>query len=181
LARPPETIVFKAGVLESEKSANKRLTGRVAFCDPLVPLTTKLSGFAVNAVRLLIVSVLVCPGNMEAGLKEQVPPPEQERVILPVKLGGADAEKVKVACVLPITTVVVGVVDVIEKTASPVPERDTRWGLPTALSLMLNKPLRLPDAAGTKETLTVQLSPTLRRLDFAPQVLVSKKSPVTLI
>lgn len=132
-------------------------------------------------MRLLTVSVLVCPGKMEVGLKVQVGPDEQVRVILPVKLSGADAEKVKVASVLPITTVVVGVVDVTEKTASPVPERDTCWGLPVALSLMLNEPLRAPEAVGAKETLTVQLSPTLRRLNVAPQVLVSKKSPVTLI
>ena len=82
---------------------------------------------------------------------------------------------------LPITTVVVGVVVVTEKTASPVPERDTCWGLPVALSLMLNEPLRAPEAVGAKETLTVQLSPTLRMLSLALQVSVSEKSPVALI
>ena len=181
MAAPPETIVFKAGVLESEKSAYRRVTERVAVCDPLVPLTVKLNGFAFDAVRLLTVSVLVCPGKMEVGLKEQVGPDEQVRVILPVKLGGADAEKVKVAVVLPIKTVTVGVVDVTEKTASPVPERDTRWGLPVALSLMLNEPLRAPDTVGATEPLTVQLSPTLRMLSLALQVSVSEKSPVALI
>ena len=76
-------------------------------------------------MRLLSVSVLGCPGNMAVGLKVQVGPDEQLRVIAPVKLDGAVAEKVKVAVVLPITTVDVGVVVVTEKTASPVPERVT--------------------------------------------------------
>ena len=181
MATPPETIVFKAGVRESEKSANRRLTGRVAVCDPLVPLTVKLYGFADDVVRLLTVSVLVAPGTMVVGLKVQVGPDEQVRVILPVKLDGADAEKVKVAVVLPITTVVVGVVVVTEKTASPVPERVTCWGLPVALSLMLNEPPRAPEAVGAKVTLTAQLSPTLRMLSLALQVSVSGKSPVALI
>jgi hypothetical protein len=144
-------------------------------------LTVKLKGFALDVVRLLTVRVLVCPGKMEVGLKVQVGPAEQVRVILPVKLSGAVAEKVKVAVVLPITTVVVGVVVVTEKTASPVPERVTCWGLPVALSLMRKKALRTPEAVGVKVTLTVQLSPTLRILSLAAQVSVSEKSPLVVL
>ena len=101
------------------------MSGRVAVCDPLVPLTVKLNGFAVEAVRPLRVNVLVCPPNIEAGLNAQVAPEEHDRVMLPVKPAGADAETVKVADPLPITAVVVELVEETEKTAKPVPPRAT--------------------------------------------------------
>ena len=101
------------------------LKERVAFCEPLVPLTVKLNGLGVDAVRLLTVSVLLWPAKMGEALKAHVAPEEQERVTLPVKPLGADAETVKVADVLPIITVVVGLAAESENTASPFPERAT--------------------------------------------------------
>jgi hypothetical protein len=133
----------------------------VAFCDPLVPLTVKLNGFVVDAVRLLRVSVPVCPANIDVGLNVQVGPEEHDRVMFPEKLEGAEAETVKVAVVLPIEVVTLGAVEEREKTATPVPATDTVCGLPVALSLMLKVAVRAPLAVGAKRILTVQLCPTL--------------------
>jgi hypothetical protein len=44
---------------------------------------------------------------------------------LPVKSLGAVAEKLNVVSVVPTISVFVGLVDVTEKTATPVPDRDT--------------------------------------------------------
>lgn len=85
----------------------------------------KLNGFVVEAVRLLTVSVLLCPPKIDAGLNEQVAPAEQARVMLPVKLLGADAATDKTAELFPIKTVVVGPVEESEKTATPVPVKAT--------------------------------------------------------
>ena len=67
-------------------------------------------------VRLPIVRVLVWPATMFAGLKVQVPPPAvnidgQLKVMLHVKLLGADAEILKVADPLPITVVTLGLAE----------------------------------------------------------------------
>ena len=88
-------------------------------------MTVKLNGFAVEPVRPLRVNVLVCPPNIDAGLNAQVVPEEHDRVMLPVKPAGADAETVKVADALPITAVVFELVEETEKTAKPVPPRAT--------------------------------------------------------
>ena len=66
-----------------------------------------------ESVRLLIVRVLVWPATMFAGLKVHVPPlavkiDGQLKVILPVKLLGAEAEILKVADPLPIRVVTLG-------------------------------------------------------------------------
>jgi hypothetical protein len=57
--------------------------------------------------------------------------------------------------------------------ASPVPERGTVWGLPTALSATMTAAVRVPAAAGLKVTLMVQLAPAAT---LAPQLLVWAKS-----
>ena len=93
-APAPEMIVSSAGDAESEKSANRRTRGSVAVCDPLVPLTVKLYGFGVAPLRPLTDSVLLCPVKMVAGLNVHVVPVEQDKVMLPVKALGADAETV---------------------------------------------------------------------------------------
>jgi hypothetical protein len=69
--------------------------------------------------------VLVCPAKIESGSKSQVGPDEQDSVILPVKSLGAVAEKLNVVSVVPTISVFVGLVDVTEKTATPVPDRTT--------------------------------------------------------
>jgi hypothetical protein len=68
-----------------------------------------------------------------------------------------------------------------EKAAAPIPVRDTLCGLPTALSLIVKEPVRVLLAVGEKNTLTLQLSPTLRVLSLAAQVSVSEKSPPALV
>ncbi len=116
--------MFSGGVAESEKSESKMVSETVAVCVPLVPLTVKLKGFAVAALRLLSVSVLVWPAKIDAGLKEHVVPEEQERVMVPVKLL-PEADTVKVAEVVPTTIVVDGVGEERLNCAIAVPERAT--------------------------------------------------------
>ncbi len=57
----------------------------------------------------------------------------------------------------------------------PVPASGTVCGLSEALSVMVTAAARLPDAAGVKLTLTVQLAPAAT---LVPQVLLSLKSPL---
>jgi hypothetical protein len=150
-------------------------------CEPLVPVTANAKGFAIEAVRLLTVTVLVWPAKMVAGLKEHVKVEGQLSVMFPVKLLGADAETVTVAVVFPMRTSTLGLGDDIEKTAAPEPERATVWGLPAALSLIVKEPFRAPETVGEKVTLTLQLWPTLRTFSRALQVFVCEKSPVVLM
>jgi hypothetical protein len=51
----------------------------------------------------------------------------------------------------------------------PVPDRDTPWGLPPALSVTIREPLTVPFAFGVKETEIAQLAPAAR---LAVQLLV---------
>ena len=51
----------------------------------------------------------------------------------------------------------------------PVPVRLTTWGLPEALSVTLNVPVRVPAAVGVNFTLMLQLPPAATEL---PQLLV---------
>ena len=130
----------------------------------------------IVVVRLLTVRVLTPPTPMVVGLKTQVVPAEQAKVMLPVKVFGPLATIVKVVDVLPISTGFLFPLagELSEKAASPTPEIATVWGLPVALSAMLKEPLRVPLAVGEKVTLTLQLCPTLRVLSRAPQVSVSE-------
>src|SRR5271157_2376238 len=59
--------------------------------------------------------------------------------------------------------------------AAPTPASATLWGVPTALSVKVRVPYRLPIDVGVKVTLMEQLMPTAK---LAGQVLVSAKSPV---
>lgn len=56
------------------------------------------------------------------------------------------------------------------------PIRAMAWGLPPALSAMVNEPVRLPLAVGANVTLKAQVA---RGATALPQVLDSEKSPVT--
>ena len=118
-------MVSSAGEADSEKSARRTVSVTEAVWEPLMPFTVKLYGLGVAALRLLMVRVLFWPAKIVAGLKEQVAPEEQDKVILPVKLPAVDAETVKVADVVPMGTVVVELVEESEKTARPVPDRVT--------------------------------------------------------
>ena len=54
-------------------------------------------------------------------------------------------------------------------TAAPPPLRATDWGEPLALSVMLNAPVRFPDAVGVNVTEIVQFAPVAT---LVPQVFV---------
>lgn len=108
-------------------------------------------------------------------------PEGQLRVIFPVKPFGAVADTLTVAVVFPIRTSRLGLDVDILKTASPVPEKATDWGLPVALSLIDKEPVRAPLTVGENVTLTLQLCPTLRTSRNELQVFVCEKSPLALI
>src|SRR5438093_712554 len=59
--------------------------------------------------------------------------------------------------------------------AAPVPVRPTVCGLPEALSVTLELPVRVPDAVGVTVTLMLQLPAAARN---PPQLSVSAKSPL---
>ena len=62
---------------------------------------------------------------------------------------------------------------------TPVPERETVWGLPRALSVMVNKPAPGPRVTGEYVTLIWHDNPAPRE---APQLFVWPKSPdVTML
>ena len=52
--------------------------------------------------------------------------------------------------------------DRLAEDVSPVPDRAAVWGLPVALSVTLNVPVRLPVAVGVNVTLIVQFWPVSR-------------------
>jgi hypothetical protein len=62
--------------------------------------------------------------------------------------------------------------------ALPVPVRAMVSGSPSALSVMVTAPLRVPAAVGVKVTLMVQLAPAVT---LPPQVLVWEKSPLAVM
>jgi len=112
-------------------------------------------------------------------LKVQVAPEAQLRVILLVKELGADALTVKVAVVVPTIMVVDLALAESVKTGFPVPVRATLCA--PVLAVILNVPERLPDVVGVKKTVIAQLAPTSSTLGVEPQLLVWKKSPLTLM
>ena len=75
--------------------------------------------------------------------------------------GNAPPRAVTVACIVAVwpafTLVAAGEMETPK--SKPIPETATIWGLPNALSLMLNVPLRSPLAVGSKTTAIVQLVP----------------------
>ena len=113
------------------------------------------------------------------GLKEQVAPMAQERVMGLVNELGADALTVKVAIVVPIKMVVARTLAESVNTGFPVPARATLCA--PVLAVMLRVPVRLPDVMGVKVTVIMQLCPTSRTLGVEPQLLLWKKSPLTLM
>ena len=74
------------------------------------------------------------------------------------------------------TDAVVG--DTVTEKSDPAPAKLTSCGLPTALSVIVSKPVLLPDAVGVNVTLMVQFAPGAT---LAPQELSWAKSPVTVI
>ena len=68
--------------------------------------------------------------------------------------------------------------NVIAGELMPIPVRDTPCGLPTALSVMVIAPVRVPAADGVNVTNMLQLAELARLL---PQLLVCEKSPLATI
>ena len=66
----------------------------MSLCDPLVPVTVKLSGLSMDVVRSSRVSVVLCPTNIGLESKSHVTLEEHDRVMLPVKLEGPEADMV---------------------------------------------------------------------------------------
>ena len=127
MAEFPAVTVRSAGdggVCEREKSAKKIARDTVADWPLLVPLTAKSKGFAVLADNPLTVTVLVSPGVMETGLKLHVPV-VHERSMEPWNELGAEAVTVNVVDFVPIRRTLDRTLAESEKTALPVPDRET--------------------------------------------------------
>jgi len=126
----------------------------------------------------VIVEVLPLPPLAEivVGLNAHVVPAEQARLMAPVNAlapVGPFASMTKVVWVLPMITGLLAVGEVSVKAAAPIPVSATVWGLPVALSLMLNVPFRVLLAVGSKYTYMEQLCPTVRVLATAVQELAA--------
>jgi hypothetical protein len=123
--------------------------------------------------------MLLWPAIIVVGLKVQVAPDAQARVMVLEKELGADALTVKVAVVVPTTMVeALGLAERVKR-GFPVPLREALCE--PVLEVILSVPVRLPDVVGVKLTVIKQLAPTLRTLGSEPQLLVSVKSPLTLM
>lgn len=147
-------------------------------------MTVKFIGLVVVAERPVTVTVLLWPAIIDVGLKVQVAPEAQERVMLLVKELGAEALTVKVAVVVPTKMVVALALAESVKTGFPVPVRETLF--PPVLAVILTVPVRLPDVVGVNVTEIVQLCPTSSTTGIngtaePPQVLVCEKSPLTVM
>src|SRR5438552_1337404 len=76
----------------------------------------------------------------------------------------------------------VGVTLTVRTPASPLPASATVWGLPTALSVIVRAPVRLPAAVGEKLTVRPQDCPGERSIGTFPHEKgESEKSALTLI
>jgi len=110
---------------------------------PLVPVTVKFRGLLVLPERPLTVIVVLWPGVMLEGLKEQVVPLAQLKLIWPLKEeSSAEAAMVSVVEVVPIIGVLDGPEEESEKSATASPFRLTTGGV-FSLSVRLRAPLLL--------------------------------------
>lgn len=148
LAASPAWIEFSVGDAASVKSANSTDNVSVAMVESeavvlkldivvdvaanrlaveTVPVTVKLSEGEVTAFRFPTVSVVDCPGEIEAGSKVQVAGAmfAQPRTIEPVNPSLVEADKVNCACPEPWSTVTELCFAVSVKEISPLPERLT--------------------------------------------------------
>ena len=76
----------------------------LADCPPLVPVTEKLNGFALDCDSPLTVTILLWPAVMLVGLKEQVAPEVHARVIFPANEAEEDALTVNVVDRVPMAS-----------------------------------------------------------------------------
>jgi hypothetical protein len=172
-------IVVEVGLNANEKSEMETLRFSVALCPPLTPVTTKLSDVPETEPSPVTFNVAVCPGMMLAGVKEHEAGEMlvQDRLTLPVNPKDVAEETLKEveSVVLMMDEVAVGADR--EYATTPVPESETVWGAPPALSAMVRVPLRVPVAVGVKITEIVQFCPTFTPV---PQLSLLEKSPLAV-
>ena len=119
------------------------------------------------------------PKAIFAGLNEQVPDP-QARAMVSVKVPGGNKDvmdMVKVVVVVPMGRDCVREGEVRLKSGFPVPVKVIADAPPTALSVMLRLPLRIPVLVGVKVIVKAQLAFTASVNGVEGQVLVCAKSP----
>jgi hypothetical protein len=136
----PATTLATAGTAVTVKSAKKMLSDTVDVWLLAVPVTVKVVGFELLAVKPVTVIALVSPVLMEEGLKEQVTPLEHEREMVESKLDGAEAPMVNVVLVVPITRLVETVEAESVNREPPLPVRETD-GLPEPLEVIEKVPV----------------------------------------
>jgi hypothetical protein len=139
----------------------------------------KAAEFAV--VKIVSVDVAgLAPGVTGLGENEQRDcagnPPLQLKNTDPVKLLRALIVSVDVADPPAETVAVLGETEIEKSGGTKFPSTDTVCGLPTALSLIVTIPLRVPVAVGVKVTLKAQLTPGASAAGSVPQVFVWAKS-----
>jgi hypothetical protein len=135
----------------------------------------------IELVSWLTFKTVLLPIKMGLVLNEQVRLEGQAREMAPVKLVGPCAWRLKIVWVLPIFTGLPELGEVMVKAEPPIPVSATVCGLPVALSLKLNVPVRVPLAVGLKYTYTLQLCDTARVFaravqELEPWELVTEKS-----
>jgi hypothetical protein len=176
--------VVPEGVAAKEKSARKMAKPTEAVCVPLVPVTEKLRGFAVEEERLKTVRVLDPPAEIVPGLKLHVAPLVQDRLMEFRNDEGAVAVIVNVAVVVPTRMTFDRALEDSVKTGLPVPV-SVSAGPVVAFEVTATLPVALPVPVGVKLTDTVQDCPTFKDTGTVgklfPQVLVSANAPVAAI
>ncbi len=146
-------------------------------CEPLlVPTTAKLKFVAVSAARFETLSILLCPGTMEAGSNAQTAgaAPEQPRATVPEYPEALATEIRNSAASAPITTETAELLGASEYATAPVPANEILCGLPVALSLMVIAPARAPTSFGENVTSRKQELPEAR---VSIQEAICVKSP----
>ena len=124
-----------------------------------VPVTVKLSDEEVMALRFPTVSVLDCPGVIDAGLKAQVAGPisPQLRTIGPVNPSLVEADTANFTWSVPTSTVAELGSAVSVKGGTPVPVSVMVCGESRAVSVIVSVPTLVPRADGEKLTAMEQL------------------------
>lgn len=175
----PAVTVAVAEEAEIAKSAMKIVRATDGLCDPLVPITERLTEPLGSGANPLTVSTLFFPAVMLPGLKAQVtePLPEQLRPMAPAKLNCDVADILKTAVSDPFKTVAEVRSAVIAYPGTPVPENATVVGEAAMLDAMLSVPARAPVAVGVNVTLIVQL---VVASGGAAQLSVTAKSPLAV-
>jgi hypothetical protein len=106
-------------------------------------------------------------GGTPPKLRPTPPVKSLRGVIVTVNVAAPPAEMVAV----------LGKTEMVKSGGTKFPNRDTVWGFPRALSLIVTVPLRVPVSVGVKVTLKAQLAPGASAAGSIPHVFVWAKSP----